>query len=82
MKLRILFFSVLRDIVGAEEVSLELPDGEGDVAAMLAELYRRWPELEAWDGRIRVAADLEYVGREHPLSGVGEVAVMPPVQGG
>lgn len=83
MKLRILFFSVLRDIVGADEVSFDLPAGQGDdVAAMLAALYSQWPGLEEWDKRIRVAVDLDYVERSHPVAEGQEIAVMPPVQGG
>jgi molybdopterin converting factor small subunit len=83
VNLRILFFSVLRDIVGAAEISFDLPEGEGsDVAAMLAALYSRWPGLEEWDERIRVAVDLDYVDRSHPVSEGQEIAVMPPVQGG
>lgn len=82
MKLRILFFSVLREIVGAEEVPLELPPGQGDVADVLVALYSRWPGLEAWDDKIRVAVDLDYVDRDHPVAEGQEIAVMPPVQGG
>ena len=81
MSLCILFFSVLRDIVGAEEIQFEVP-GPTDVAGMLEALYGRWPALREWDGRIRVAVDLEYVGRDHPVAEGQEIAVMPPVQGG
>ena len=82
MTLRILFFSVLRDIVGAEEIAFEVPDEVQDVRGMLETLYERWPGLRDWDSRVRVAVDLEYVGRDHPVAGGQEIAVMPPVQGG
>ena len=82
MKLRILFFSFLRDIVGAEEVQFDAPEGVADVSGMLEALYAEWPPLRDWDGRIRVAVDLEYVGRDHAVSEGQEIAVMPPVQGG
>ena len=45
-------------------------------------LYAEWPGLREWDSRIRVAVDLEYVGRDHPVQEGQEIAVMPPVQGG
>ena len=82
MTLRILFFSILRDIVGAEEISFEAPAEVANVAGMLEALYAKWPDLREWDDRIRVAVDLEYVERGHPVAEGQEIAVMPPVQGG
>ena len=79
---KILFFSSLRDVVGAASIELEESAGVGDVGEVLEALYGRWPALREWDSRIRVAVDLEYVGREHPVEAGQEVAVMPPVQGG
>ncbi len=74
---------MLREIVGAEEVSIDLPpERSQDVAGVLAELYARWPGLVEWDDRIRVAVDLDYVDRAHPVAEGQEIAVMPPVQGG
>jgi molybdopterin converting factor small subunit len=82
MELRILFFSVLRDIVEAEEIVFEAPAGVSDVRGMLEGLYAKWPGLREWDSRIRVAVDLEYVDRGHSVAEGQEIAVMPPVQGG
>ena len=82
MELRILFFSVLRDLVEAEEIAFEAPAGVSDVGGMLEALYAKWPALREWDSRIRVAVDLEYVDRDHPVAEGQEIAVMPPVQGG
>ena len=82
MVIRILFFSALQDAVGCDELDFEVPDGVADVAQLLDVLYDRWPPLREWSREIRVAADLEYVGIEHPLQEVQEIAIMPPVQGG
>jgi|TARA_B110001454_G_C12449946_1_gene321619 molybdopterin converting factor subunit 1 len=82
MVIRILFFSALQDVVGCEEVDFEVPDGVRDVAQLLDALYDRWPSLREWNRKIRVAADLEYVGIGHPLQEGQEIAIMPPVQGG
>lgn len=82
MTLKILFFSTLRDVVGASEVDFALDPGVADVAGLLEAVYGEWPALRDWDDRIRVAVDLDYVGREHPISAGQEIAVMPPVQGG
>jgi molybdopterin converting factor small subunit len=82
---RLLFFSTLRDLAGAEEMDWPWPPCSGGaqtVATLLAEVYDRWPALAAWDPRLLVAVDLAYATRETPLRPGQEVALMPPVQGG
>lgn len=83
MRIRILFFSVLRDLVGADELEEELPPGrEWRVADLLERLYAKHEGMRPWDGKILVALDMEYVDRQRVLSDGQEVAIMPPVQGG
>lgn len=82
MKLRVLFFSVLRDITGAGEIVIELPGDISTVANLLDHLYRRWPGLRDWDRSLLIAVDQVYVKRDEPLHHDAEVAFMPPVQGG
>ena len=82
MTVRVLFFSLLRDVVGAEELEWELPDDGMTVSALLGQLYEKWPGLQEWDSKILVALDLDYVDRGTELSDGQEVAIMPPVQGG
>lgn len=81
MQLSVLFFSVLRPLVEAESLEIVVEDGitTGD---LLEHLFAKFPGLESWKGKIRVAVDLEYVGSDYVLSDGQEVAVMPPVQGG
>lgn len=83
--LRLLFFSSLRDVTGADELDWPWPPSDGGaqtVATLLAGLYDRWPALAAWDARLLVAVDLAYALRGDPLRPGQEVALMPPVQGG
>ncbi len=82
MTIRVLFFSVLRDLTGTGEVAWDLPGESASVAEVLASLYARWPALRDWDGKILVAADLHYVNRDEAVADGQEVAIMPPVQGG
>lgn len=82
---RLLFFSALRDVAGVDAVDWPWPPtsgAEATVAGLLDEVYTRWPALAGWDGRLLVAVDLEYAGRESPVRAGQEVALMPPVQGG
>lgn len=82
MAIRVLFFSLLRDVVGGDEIDWEVPEGGLGVADLLEQLYTKWPDLRAWDAKILVAIDLDYVGRDALVEAGQEVAVMPPVQGG
>jgi molybdopterin synthase sulfur carrier subunit len=81
MKVRVLFFSVLKDLTGCDEVLIECPEGS-TLADLLAEAYTRWPTLRAWDASLLLAVNQTYVKREAKLHHDAEVALMPPVQGG
>lgn len=81
MTVRVLFFSVLRDITGTEEISWQV-GASATVAELLRALYDRWPNLQEWDASLLVAVDQTYVKRDEPLLENSEVAIMPPVQGG
>jgi len=81
MQIKVQFFSQLRDIAGAPERSLELPE-EATVGDALAQLYVQTPALEKWDRNILVGAGVDFVGREHVLQPNDQLAIMPPVQGG
>ncbi len=81
MKLRVLFFSVLRDITGTDEISIELPVG-GTMADLLVQIESRWPKLRDWAPSMLLALDQTYVKRDAVLHDGAEVALMPPVQGG
>jgi len=83
MKIRILFFSVLQDLVGSPEIEIVLADGGPcRVSDILNQLYEKYEGLRAWDGKILLALDQEYVKRDANLSDGQELAIMPPVQGG
>ena len=81
MKLRVLFFSVLRDITATDEISLELPAGS-TMADLLAQIEARWPKLHDWAPSMLLALDQTYVKRDAVLHDGAEIALMPPVQGG
>lgn len=79
--MKVQFFSQLKEIVGAGELTLDLPDGT-PVSELLARLYRDFPALEQWDRNLLIGAGVDFVGREHRISPNDEIAIMPPVQGG
>jgi len=81
MTVRLLFFSVLRDITGVEEIAWKV-HSPATVGDLLTALYARWPALKEWDASLLVAVDQVYVKRAEPVPANAEVAIMPPVQGG
>jgi molybdopterin synthase sulfur carrier subunit len=81
VKVEVRYFASLAETVGCPAETLELADGE-DVAALWSRLQQRHPALSALGFRPLVACDLEYADWTRPLSGVREVAFLPPVSGG
>ncbi len=79
--MKVQFFSQLKEIVGASELTVDLPDGTA-VSDLLARLYRDFPALAQWDRNLLIGAGIDFVGREHRISPNDEIAIMPPVQGG
>lgn len=81
MKVRVQFFSRLRDLTGVSEMDLDVASG-AKVADLLEMLYSQTPALREWDRSILVASGIEFVQRDYVLKGADQISVMPPVQGG
>ncbi len=80
MRVRVLFFGVLRDLMGAAERDFEMTTGAtaGDVVSLCE---RGKTESALWRS-LAVAVNQEYAGRERALAEGDEVALLPPVSGG
>jgi molybdopterin converting factor small subunit len=81
MQITVQFFSQLRELAGASEEAVQLPDG-ATAGDLLRVLYQRHPPLAKWDRNILIGAGVEFVERDHPLQPEESIAIMPPVQGG
>jgi MoaD family protein len=81
MKVRVQFYSQLRDLTGVQELDLDLPD-KATVNDLLEKLYREKPALRSRDKSLLIGAGVEFVDRKHELKPGDEIAIMPPVQGG
>jgi molybdopterin converting factor small subunit len=81
VKIRVQFFSRLRDLVGKPEIDLEVRAGT-TAAELLEKIYSATPALRDWDKSILVAVGVEFVGRDYVVNPGDEISVMPPVQGG
>lgn len=81
MRVRVLLFAVYRDLAGADELPIEVPDGATvrDLVGMLrarADALSRLPVAPA------VAVNRDYVGLDTLLRDGDDVALLPPVAGG
>ena len=81
MNVRVQFYAQLRELIGAPNLELELPQG-ATVRELLEKIYTQRPVLRAHDKSILVGAGLEFVDRNYTLNPGEEIAIMPPVQGG
>ena len=82
MTIRLLFFSLIRDIAGVEEMDFDLSSEQVSVSELLGVLYEKFDGLEAWNDKLLIAINCEYADRDDLIKPGDEVAVMPPVQGG
>ncbi len=80
MRLRVLFFGILRDYFGPEEHLEQFP---GHTVADLLHYYRAVaPTLDTLWNSIAIAVNQQYAQPMHPLADHDEVALLPPVSGG
>jgi molybdopterin converting factor subunit 1 len=76
----VLYFGVLKELVGTAGETVEIPDG-ADVAALYHYLRERSSNEEIWRS-LAVAVNREYAGPATLLREGDEVALLPPVSGG
>ena len=81
MNVRVQFYAQLRDLAGAPELDVDLPD-EATVGDLLAKIYEHTPTLRSLDKSILIGAGVEFVDRNYELKPGEEISIMPPVQGG
>ena len=81
VKIRLLFFAVLRDIAGQPEAELEVPEGTRprDVWRSLRGQHR---ELASYEQPPMTAINESYASPDDVLRDGDELAFIPPVAGG
>ena len=81
MRVRVLFFGMLKDMVGRAEEEAEIAEG-ADLAGVFAAYASRYPAVEALRGRIVMARNQEFAEPATRLAEGDEIAFLPPVSGG
>jgi len=81
MQIRVLFFGMLKELVGRSSDTVELPAGAG-MGELLAHYACQYPRLEEILPSVALSVNQEYAGQDAPLRSGDEVALLPPVSGG
>jgi MoaE-MoaD fusion protein len=81
VRVRVLFFGQLKDIVGLSQDDAELSDG-ARVEDLFERYGRQFPKLAEFRPSIAASVNQEYAGWRAPLAPGDEVAFLPPVSGG
>ena len=81
MKVRVLFWGRLKDIVGRSEEMAEIAEGSR-VEDLFARYGRQYPELAAFRNSVVAAVNQGLADWQSPLGSGDEVAFLPPVSGG
>lgn len=85
MKVRLLYFARLRELLGLASEHADLPADVHTVGDLLAWLRRRpgkWAEHLGEDRAFRVAVNQDMASTDTRLSENDEIALFPPVTGG
>jgi molybdopterin synthase catalytic subunit len=81
MRIRVRLFAIQRELAGAREVALDLPDGAAIADAWTA-LVGRHPVLAPGRDSVRFARNGGYADAATTLADGDELAIIPPVSGG
>jgi molybdopterin synthase sulfur carrier subunit len=85
MTVKLRYFAWVRERVGKAEEDVEVPDGVGTAAELIAWLAARGEEYAyafANPGIIRVAIDRSHVQPGASIAQASEIAFFPPMTGG
>ena len=81
MQVRVLFFGVLKDLVGRSSETLDLADG-ARVEAVLQHYSRQAPRFAGILNSLALSVNEEYASADAVLRAGDEVGLLPPVSGG
>jgi molybdopterin converting factor subunit 1 len=81
MRIAILTFARLRDLIGAPELQRDVPAG-ATVETVWAALAREFPAAAPYRASLSAAVNASYAKFSAPVADGDEVAFLPPVSGG
>lgn len=81
IRVRVLFFGRLRELVGSSEETVELPRG-APIEELFGSIAARRPALASFRSSLVASRNLEFAPWSTPLQSDDEIAFLPPVSGG
>jgi molybdopterin converting factor subunit 1 len=81
VRVKVLFFGMLKDIVGRAEDHIEVADGSR-LESVFARYARQFPRLTDLEGSIVLACNQEFSDGSASVRDGDEIAFLPPVSGG
>jgi molybdopterin synthase catalytic subunit/molybdopterin converting factor small subunit len=81
MKIGVLFFGVLKEVIGRSSETVDLPEG-ARVREVLFYYAREAPRFEEMVPSLAISVNQEYSGADRALCDGDEVGLLPPVSGG
>ncbi|HEX8650596.1 MAG TPA: molybdopterin converting factor subunit 1 [Pyrinomonadaceae bacterium] len=81
MKVKVMFFGGIRDIVGTSEGELEIPPGM-TARDILQRYCRDYPRFNSYAASTMIAVNLDFASPETLINDGDEIAFIPPVSGG
>ena len=81
VRVKVLFFGMLKDIVGRSQDIVEVADGER-IGSLFDRYARQFPRMEEMASSIVLACNREFCDRSNALAEGDEIAFLPPVSGG
>jgi molybdopterin synthase catalytic subunit/molybdopterin converting factor small subunit len=81
MRVRVLFFGVLKDLAGCSEDWIELGEGS-QIGSVFDHYAERFPKMRDMAGSIVMARNHEFSRLASPVADGDEIAFLPPVSGG
>ncbi|MBZ0170641.1 molybdopterin converting factor, subunit 1 [Candidatus Methylomirabilis lanthanidiphila] len=81
MKVRVRCFAAVREIVGASELVVDVPEGS-TLNQLIRELCGQYPRLQVLTGSLLFSVNREYASTDTTLIAGDEIALIPPVSGG
>ncbi len=81
MRVRVLLFGQLKDIIGHQEDSLDLPAGS-NLSTVMTHYAARYPKFQGLNNSIACSINQEYAQGTAVLKDGDEVGLLPPVSGG
>jgi molybdopterin converting factor subunit 1 len=81
MRVRVLFFAIIRDAARIAETEVEVPES-ASVKDAIASAELEFPQIRPYLSRAAVAVNRQYASQTTLLAEGDEVAIIPPVSGG